>query len=87
LRLAFGKNHCASKGWSMSTMKTRTMTLGVFVVDARKSWGKAALVFVDSRNDIRRKAVIEITGPSDLNYLRERLDEIENDWKKRLGVS
>lgn len=62
-------------------MKTRTLTVGVGAAHVRKAWGKSSVV-IESNN---RRAVIEITDPYDLKYLRMQLDEIEEYWKSRLA--
>lgn len=69
--------------------KFRTMTVGVFWCETVKSWSNAALVFKDQRSvdGNWKKVVIEIDGPSDISYIRDQLDEIEKDWKKRLGLT
>lgn len=60
-------------------------TVGVFYCTATTSWSNAALVFEDNTGDkAPRKVTIKIDRPSDISYIRERLQNIEDGWKKEL---
>jgi hypothetical protein len=66
-------------------MKFRTQTVGVFHAYIRKSWAASALIFEDTRDDQAKRVVIEIDSPYDVAYIRERLNEIEAEWKRQLA--
>lgn len=65
--------------------RTVHVTLGVFHCVAMTSWTGAALVFTDQSGDkAPRKVTLRIERPSDLSYIRERLQNIEDAWRKEI---
>ncbi len=59
--------------------------LGIFHCVAQTSWSSAALIFEDRTGDVApRKVTLQIERPSDIAYIRERLDNIEDAWRKEL---
>lgn len=67
--------------------RTRHLTLGVFFVKAETSWNEAALIFEDRTGvTAPRKVTVLIDRPSDIAYIRERLDNIEAAWRKELDA-
>lgn len=59
--------------------------LGVFYCVAQTSWNSSALIFEDRTGDVApRKVTLLIERPSDIAYIRERLDNIEAAWRKEL---
>lgn len=67
------------------SVKFRTMTVGVFHARLSKGWASTTLTLEDTTGDSARRVVIEIDRPSDVQYLRMQLDEIEEYWKKQLA--
>jgi hypothetical protein len=50
-------------------------------------WSNASVVLKQFANGKEtRRVTIEVFEPYMLEYLREQLDKIEANWKKRLGV-
>lgn len=66
--------------------KEQKVTVDIALVEAKPDWTRSTLTFSSWRNDIKRVAVIEIREPSDVRYIRERLDEIEAHWQKTLDT-
>ena len=66
--------------------KRRTMTIGVYMARVSKGWGNAQVVLDDNRDDQQRRVIINVRDPNDLNYLREQLNAIEQDWKARIAT-
>lgn len=63
------------------------MQIGVFYATVSTSWNNSALILEDSTGDVApRKVTIRIERPSDIAYLRERLDQIEEAWQKELAA-
>jgi len=53
-----------------------------------RSWTGASLVVRQYENaEVVKQVTIPIRNPSDLRDFRWRLDEIEADWKRQLGVT
>jgi hypothetical protein len=70
----------------MTDKRQVKVTLGVFYITARTGWNSAALLISDSSGDkAPRLVTLEVSGPSDLSYIRERLDNIEDGWRKELA--
>lgn len=67
-------------------MKTRTMKLKIENIECSTGWASSALTFIDYRgeNEMPRKVILAIEDPSDVRYIRRRLDEIEAYWRKTL---
>jgi hypothetical protein len=67
--------------------KTRTLTVKIHDATIEKGWSNSKLSLIEygDQGSIK-KAVIKIESPSDLSYIRERLNEIEDYWKGQLGV-
>jgi len=60
-------------------------TVGVYFCVAQTGWAKSALIFEDNTGGVApRKVTITIDRPSDVAYIRERLQNIEDAWKKEL---
>lgn len=69
-------------------MKTRSMAIRLGSLEVSTSWANSTLTFVDYRNAaITRKVILSIEDPGDIEYIRDRLSEIEAYWRKRLGVT
>lgn len=63
-------------------------TIGIFHCVAQTSWDRAALVLTDQSGDkAPRKVTIMIERPSDISYIRERLQNIEDAWRKELEAA
>jgi hypothetical protein len=68
-------------------MKKRTMTVRYDEAAATTSWTGASIIVRQYENaEVTRQVTIPIRNPSDLNDFRWRLDEIEADWKRQLGI-
>lgn len=66
--------------------RVRTMQVEVFYATVSTGWNTSALILEDNSGDTApRKVTIHIRQPSDIAYLRERLDQIETAWQKALG--
>lgn len=61
---------------------TRRLRVGLAMVTTKTSWADSQLVVLDySRNcEVR----LDISGPNDLSYIREKLTEIESYWRAQL---
>lgn len=66
--------------------KEQKVTLDIAMVEVNPSWNLSTLTFTSWRNDIKRVAVVQFREPSDVRYVRERLDEIEAHWQKTLDT-
>lgn len=67
--------------------KKRSMVVRYDEMTARKGWSNAAMVVSQYDNaEVTRQVTIPIRGPSDLCDFRRRLDEIEADWHRQLGI-
>jgi hypothetical protein len=61
------------------------VTVGIYYIEARYSWSAPALIIKDQTGDTApREVVIEFDRPGDISYFRERLQDIENGWRKEL---
>lgn len=61
--------------------------LAVVMCTAQTSWDDAALIFQDQTGDLApRKVTLRIERPSDISYIRERLQDIENAWRRELDT-
>lgn len=68
--------------------RVRKLTLSVHYCETRTSWNNSALVFIDSSGDqASRKVVLNIERPSDISYIRERLQNIEDAWARELATA
>ena len=66
--------------------KKRKLTVKIHDTSIDKSWSNSALHVVEyGTGGVNKEVVIKIDEPSDLSYLRDRLNEIEAYWKGRLG--
>lgn len=66
-------------------MKTRHMRLQVKVIEVQTGWKSSALLMTDaSLGKPTKKVTLEIESPSDIAYIRERLSEIEESWRRQL---
>ena len=69
----------------MNEKRKVKVTVGVYYIEARTSWAKAALIIKDQTGDTApREVVLEIDRPGDIAYIRERLNHIETAWHKEL---
>jgi hypothetical protein len=65
--------------------KKRTMKVGIYHIQAVKSWHSAQLKFFDQTGTgAPREVTIEFDRPADIQYLRSKLDEIVADWQEQL---
>jgi hypothetical protein len=65
----------------------KTMRISVDLCDVLRGWTTSALVlrqFAGGKE--QRRVTIAVPEPCVLQDLRDQLDMIEADWKKRLGV-
>ena len=61
------------------------VTMSVFFITASSSWNDAALILEDNSGDVApRKVTLRISRPSDIEYIREKLKQIEDGWRKEL---
>jgi uncharacterized membrane protein len=61
------------------------VTLGVFYATVSTGWNQSALILEDNSGDVApRKVTLRIERPSDIEYIRERLQQIEDAWRKEL---
>ena len=72
----------------MNTEKrARHLTVKVFYCASQVDWVDAALIFQDSSGGgAPRKVTIKIERPADIAYIRERLQDIEDGWRKSLDA-
>jgi len=71
----------------MNEKRPVSVKLGVFHITADCSWSRSALVISDSSGDVApRKVTLVIERPSDIDYIRERLNMIETAWRKELDA-
>lgn len=67
--------------------RVRHLSLRVFYCKAQTSWNESALVFEDNTGDgAQKKVTLVIERPSDIAYIRERLQDVENAWRKELDT-
>lgn len=69
----------------MKKLRERKISMVFHVCKVEKSWADSSIEFRQrdfSRGD--RVAVIKIDGPSDIQYIRNQLNEIELHWKSLL---
>lgn len=67
--------------------KKQITTVQIDDVTVTTSWMNAAIRVQEFKSGIigpAKECVIKIREPSDLSYLRDRLDEIEAHWRKEL---
>jgi len=69
-------------------MNKHSITIKIHDVRLEKGWSDSKLLIEQYGEGIGywKRATILIESPSDLSYIRERLDEIEAYWKSRLGI-
>lgn len=61
------------------------VTMGVFYATTTTSWNDAALILEDNSGDVApRKVTLRIGRPADIEYIREKLKEIEDAWRREL---
>lgn len=66
--------------------RVRVVHMGVFYATVSTSWKSSELILEDNSGDLApRKVHLRIERPSDIAYLRERLDQIEAAWHKELA--
>ena len=71
----------------MNDKRPVKMTLGVFYITVSTGWANSALIIEDNTGDVApRKVRLVIDRPSDIAYIRERLDMIEAAWRKELDT-
>lgn len=69
----------------MAKQRTRSMRLAVHEAKKEGTWGDTKLVLIDYGNrDSTKRVTIDIYGPTDIRYLREKLDQIEAYWRQCL---
>jgi hypothetical protein len=69
----------------MNDKRTVHVKLRVFNITAHTSWSSSALIMSDASGEAApRKVTLVIERPSDIEYIRERLDQIEMSWRKEL---
>lgn len=66
--------------------RPQKVVVGIGTVVATSRWTGATITVTAYRDDIQRIAVLEFNEPYELEYFRERLDEIEAGWRKRLDA-
>ena len=68
--------------------KTRTLTIKIHDVSLDKRWFGSRISFMEYGDKIgpAKKAVLILDDPSDVGYIRDKLDDLENYWKSRLGI-
>lgn len=68
--------------------RTVKVNIRVFYATVRTGWSTSALILEDNSGDIApRKVTLQIESPSDIAYLRERLNQIEEAWQKQLNAN
>lgn len=61
------------------------VTMGVFYATVSTGWNNSALILEDNSGDVApRRVTLRIDRPSDIEYIRERLKQIEDAWRKEL---
>lgn len=61
------------------------LTMGVHYASVSTGWNRSALILEDNSGDVApRKVTLRIERPSDIEYIRERLQQIEDAWRKEL---
>lgn len=68
----------------MKIKRIRRLTLEPDIIEVKKSWRDAKLTFCTYRDTHKIEAIINIPEPYYLTYIREKLNEIEEGWKKTL---
>lgn len=64
------------------TVKTK---VGVYYIEAHTGWNSSFLKIIDHRVDLaRREVTLLISKPSDIDYIRDKLNDIETAWHKEL---
>lgn len=66
-------------------MRTRRTRMPIWMVEAKPAWGSSEIVLTHVVGDERKEVIIAISSPSDLNYLRERLDKLDAFWREELA--
>lgn len=68
--------------------RLRHVSIRVFHCVAQTGWSSSALIFTDQSGDIApRKVTLKIDSPSDISYIRERLQNIEDAWRKEIETA
>lgn len=71
----------------MDEKRTVKVSLGVHWIEAKTGWNRSALLIVDDSGDkARREITLAIATPNELSYIRERLKDIEDAWRKELDA-
>lgn len=71
----------------MDEKRTVKVKVGVYFIEAETGWNRSALIIKDHSGDLApREVTLRIDQPSDISYIRERLQDIENGWRKELDA-
>lgn len=66
-------------------MRTRRTKIGVYHCETNASWANSHIKFIDFNGEERREVIIQITAPSDVDYIRDQLNKIVEGWHKQLN--
>lgn len=71
----------------MNEKRRVRVKLGVYHIIASTGWANSELIIEDNTGDVAPRTVhLVIDRPSDLQYIRARLDQIEEAWHKQLAA-
>lgn len=71
----------------MDEKRTVKVKVGVYFIEAKTGWNRSALIIRDQSGDVApREVTLRIDQPSDIEYIRAKLDEIEVGWRKELDA-
>jgi hypothetical protein len=71
----------------MDEKRVVKVKVGVYFIEAHTGWNRSFLKIIDQSGDLaRREVTLKIDQPSDIAYIRERLTDIENAWRKELDA-
>jgi hypothetical protein len=71
----------------MDEKRTVKVKVRAYFIEAKTGWNRSALIIKDQSGDAApREVTLRIETPSDIEYIRQRLDEIEVGWRKELDA-
>jgi hypothetical protein len=71
----------------VSRPRPRRTRIATHLVQADARWSDSTLLFRQWDGKGWQEVIITISNPSELRYVRGRLNEIEQGWRKQLGVT
>ena len=71
----------------MNEKRPVKVKLGLHMATVTTGWASSSITFSDQSGDVAPRIVtLLIERPSDIDYIRERLTQIETAWRKELDA-